>query len=153
MGDIVCENVPVVTLDKGSPFEENCSWMLQSACERDSKADKCYQWLDDDEIFAACRRLGLGKDDIMPVTVVGHPNVRAVGTSGKRSVMMACCIALSMSDPEGLDGLWKMLKDYKLHKEYWDILELVGANSKEVAAPQPQKKQFGFARKAQDQDS
>lgn len=125
--DIVCKNVPVVTMDKSSEFEENASWMLQTACDSGSKADALYEYTDDPDIMAACRSLGLGKDEVNIVRLKNMKNVRAVGASGKRSTMLACVVAMSLNDPDGLDDLWEGLRMYKIHRQYWDILEMIKA--------------------------
>merc|ERR1740120_620283 len=55
--------------------------------------------------------------------------LKAVGLSGKRSIMLACVLAMSMNDPDGLEDLWEGLRTYKLHRQYWELLESVkGAN-------------------------
>jgi len=132
--DLVCGNVPVVSMDSDSPFDQHCSWMIQTAADSESKADKCYEYCDDEKIEKACHRLGFSSHDIVVASVLGHPSVIAVGASGKRSVMMACVVAMSMRDPEGLDDLWKDLRFYKIHKLYWEVLELVKANTTQFSS-------------------
>merc|ERR1712129_284921 len=99
---------------------------------------------------------GLGADDIFVARVDGNSKVRAVGTTGKRSVMLACTVALSMNDPNGLEALWKMLRQYKLHKEYYEMLDLVDANSTEYyakAGKSSKDEWSGSKRKREDKDA
>ena len=44
---IVCKNVPVVTLEKTSPFDANVSWMLQTACDSYLKVDRLFKYIAD----------------------------------------------------------------------------------------------------------
>lgn len=123
--DVVCGNVPVVALDKSSDFEENAAWMIQSACESSGRADSLYEWSEDEDILSECRRLGMNKDDLGIVRLRESARLRAVGVSGKRSIMVACVIAMSIADPDGLEPLWEGLRNFKLHRKYWDVMEMV----------------------------
>lgn len=130
--DIVCGNVPVVSMEKDSIFDENASSMLQAACNSTSKADGLYVDCNEQQIMASCRRLGLDDDCIVSVRLRDHAwnSVKAVGVSGKRSVMMACTVAMSIHDPDGLEELWEYLRSYKLHREYYELLEMVKDSGK-----------------------
>merc|ERR1712217_315016 len=50
-------------------------------------------------------------------------HLKAVGTSGKRSVMLSCVVALALEDGEALSDLWKELRAYKLDKPFVDLLQ------------------------------
>ncbi|CAK0814158.1 unnamed protein product [Prorocentrum cordatum] len=108
--DVVCRNVPVVCLNKASDFEENAAWMIQATSDGTGRADSLYEYCNDSDVMSACRKLGLGKDEICIVRLREHKELRAVGTSGKRSTMLACVIALSLADPDGLEDLWAGLR-------------------------------------------
>jgi len=114
----------VLTLDKTSVFHENVSWMLQSALSSSGKADSLYEYCDDDDIVAECRRLGLREEDLSLVRLKQSnlKHVKAVGTTGKRSVMLAVVVALALEDGDALGELWKELRDYKLDKPFVDLL-------------------------------
>lgn len=140
--NFVCGGVPVLTLDKSSVFHENASWMLQSALSSSGKADSLYQYCEDEDIQWECRRLGLRDEDLSLVRLrqQGLSHVKAVGTTGKRSVMLAVVVALALEDGDALDGLWKELKDYKLDGHFVDLLRsgrqtLSGDQDGDVSAP------------------
>merc|ERR1712241_780979 len=90
--DIICGLVPVIDLDKSSIFHESVSWLLQTAMDSGGKADSCYQYCDDREIMAVCRReLDLTDQEVGLVSVKRSDlkHIKAVGTAGKRSVMLS----------------------------------------------------------------
>lgn len=120
----VCGKVPVLELESSSIFHENVSWMLQSALGSSSKADSLYEYCDDADIMAACRLQGLRKDDvgIVRVRLAEFNHIKAVGTTGKRSIMLAVTVALALHDEEGMDDLWTDLREYKLNRPFWDLL-------------------------------
>mmetsp|Transcript_78603 Transcript_78603/g.230643 ORF Transcript_78603/g.230643 Transcript_78603/m.230643 type:complete len:216 (+) Transcript_78603:40-687(+) len=149
--DVVCGNVPVVSMEKGSVFDENASWMIQSALSSSEKAGALYEYCEDEDIQDACRRLGMSKDEVMAVRLKRMKSVRAVGVSGKRSVMLACVIAMSLHDPDGLEELWEALRSYKLHRHYWEVLELIKDSSRPTASSNADSKWTG-KRKWEDDD-
>merc|ERR1719491_1964395 len=72
------------------------------------------------------RKLGLSSDDLGIVRLKAKElqHVKAVGTTGKRSVMLAVVVALALEDPDNtMDGLWKELREYKLGKAFVRLLE------------------------------
>merc|ERR1719210_1045040 len=92
--EIVCERIPVLGLEKASIFQEYASWLLQTAMSSSGKADALYEYCDDREIITECNRLGLGEQDVGLVRLKQENlrNVKAVGTSGKRSTMLALVV-------------------------------------------------------------
>lgn len=121
----VCKDVPVLTLDKSSVFSENASWMLQSALASTGKADSLYEYCDDRDILRECRRLGLRDDELAIVCVRQRElrHVKAVGTSGKRSVMLAVVVALALQHGFDLKAMCRELRAYRLDER--DFLALI----------------------------
>lgn len=121
----VCRGVPVLTLDKVSVFYENASWMLQSALSSSGKAELLYEYFEDGDILAECCRLGLKGEDLSLVRLRDNDlkHVKAVGTTGKRSVMLAIVVALALEDDRKLGGLWNDLREYELDKAFVGLLE------------------------------
>lgn len=125
----VCDDVPVITLDKSCIFHENVSWLLQSALDATGKADSLYEYIDDAKIFSEARRYGFPKEEVSVVRLKAKElrHIRAVGTNGKRSVMLSVVVALAMHAPPGaMDALGKELRDYKLDKAFAHLLESGG---------------------------
>ena len=79
--------MPVVTLDKRSPFDANVSWMLQNACENYLKVDRHFKYIEDASVQKACKKLGL--QDFSVMQLCEYPKVKAVGHGGKRACTMA----------------------------------------------------------------
>lgn len=120
----VCGGIPVLTLDKSSVFNDNVSWMLQTALSSTAKADSLYVVCDDKGISAECRQLGLRDDDLTIASLKnGLRHVKAVGTTGKRSVMMAVVVALALEKGDELGELWKELRAYKLDAPFVEVLQ------------------------------
>merc|ERR1719221_863226 len=92
--DIVCDQIPVLGLEKASIFQEYASWLLQTAMSSSGKADSLYEYCEDREVLTECNRLGLSEQDVGLVRLKegNLRNVRAVGTSGKRSTMLALVV-------------------------------------------------------------
>eukprot|EP00747_Dinoflagellata_sp_TGD_P081278 gnl/TRDRNA2_/TRDRNA2_161231_c0_seq3.p1 gnl/TRDRNA2_/TRDRNA2_161231_c0~~gnl/TRDRNA2_/TRDRNA2_161231_c0_seq3.p1 ORF type:complete len:248 (+),score=33.94 gnl/TRDRNA2_/TRDRNA2_161231_c0_seq3:95-745(+) len=113
--------VPVVCLDKSSTFHENASWMLQSASASGGKADSLYEYDNDRQIIDTCKRnvAGLSEQDISLVHFRENAlqDIKAVGTSGKRSVMLSCVVALVLNNRCD-NGLYKDLKSYGIERDF-----------------------------------
>mmetsp|Transcript_50467 Transcript_50467/g.80095 ORF Transcript_50467/g.80095 Transcript_50467/m.80095 type:complete len:353 (+) Transcript_50467:77-1135(+) len=132
--EFVCEKIPVVTLDKSSPFDEYASWMLQGALGITGKAASTYDHFYDDEITEECFKLGYRDQDICMVRCREGEfrNLAAVGVSGKRSVMLAVVIAACLEDPENdMDELWTGLISYRLNRKFDAILRNCHATQRE----------------------
>lgn len=88
-------DIPIVGLDKASGFHEFASWLLQTALGWSGKADAIFTYDDDEDIIQACKDTGLTANEIAIAKVKQQPwtGLRAVGTSGKRSIMFALVIA------------------------------------------------------------
>lgn len=108
--NIICGGIPVITLDKACVFHENVSWMLQSALNASGKADSLYEYCDDEKVIAEGKKLGLSEDELSIVRLKAKElrHVKAVGTTGKRSVMLAVVVEL---------------RSYKLDKAFIGLLE------------------------------
>jgi len=130
--DVVANGIPVVTMDATSPLHENASWMLQTALDSVNKADSLYEYCQDAAVEAECRRLGLSSEEIALVRVKqeGLQDVKAVGTTGKRSVMLAVTIALLMHTETPMKPLWQELKAYKLDQMFLALVQSTEAPAK-----------------------
>ena len=98
---IVCEGVPVVTLEKGTPFEQNASWLLQIAMDSHSKANSLFDHTGanmEKNIVSECLCRGIVQDEnnLCIGAAQGRPECVAVGTSGKRSMMIALEVSLAL---------------------------------------------------------
>lgn len=118
---VVCGMVPVLDLDKSSIFHENVSWLLQTAMDSSGKADSLYDFCNDREIIAACRKeIRLSDQDIGLVQLKRNDlqHIRAVGTAGKRSIMLAVVVALVLHNEVQCDDLQAEVWAYdrKLYK-------------------------------------
>ena len=121
---IVCKNVPVVTLEKTSPFDANVSWMLQAACDSYLKVDRLFMYIEDAKIDKACKKLGL-YNNFFIMRLFNFPAVKAVGHGGKRACTMACVVAISLHYPNNLTEFWATLKLYNLQQQYSDLGKLI----------------------------
>ena len=96
---IVCEGVPVVTLKKGTPFGQNASWLLQIAMDSGSKANSLWNPTDmEKNIKSECLCRGIVQDEkgLWIAAAKGRPECVAVGTSGKRSMMIGLVVSLAL---------------------------------------------------------
>jgi len=120
----VCGRIPVLTLDTASLFHEHVSEMLQSALSSGDKADSLYAYCEDRDIRLDCRRTGFRDDDLMAARLKqeGFQWVRAVGTTGKRSLMLALVVALAIEKEDLLDELWALLRSYHIHTHFAEVL-------------------------------
>lgn len=113
--DVVLGSVPVVSLDPESVFSENVSWLLQTALDLCGKADSCFVYDEDPRIMAACSRdLGLSPHEMGVVRMKEEEvrHIKAVGVSGKRSMMLAVFVAHCLHDPEALDRIFDDVQSY-----------------------------------------
>eukprot|EP00747_Dinoflagellata_sp_TGD_P197320 gnl/TRDRNA2_/TRDRNA2_68549_c0_seq1.p1 gnl/TRDRNA2_/TRDRNA2_68549_c0~~gnl/TRDRNA2_/TRDRNA2_68549_c0_seq1.p1 ORF type:complete len:517 (+),score=82.82 gnl/TRDRNA2_/TRDRNA2_68549_c0_seq1:86-1636(+) len=118
----------VFSMDVASAFHENASVMLQAVTNNFKKADSLYEYIDDRQIYAACKRdLGLSEYHLSLAQLTCPPfkGVKAVGTSGKRSVMVALVLAVALEvDENQLEDLWEVLRTYKLNRSFDDLVRL-----------------------------
>lgn len=96
--NIILGNVPVVNLEAWSPFEQSASWLIQAATGTTGKADGLYEYIDDKRIELELRDSGLTAYDFMAARLKSRPDIVAVGTNGKRSIMLALTVALALRD-------------------------------------------------------
>jgi len=109
---IVLKSVPVVEMSTDSIFHGNASWLLQAATGSSGKADGLYEYFQDREIASACvRELGLSKDELSIARLKTRHDILVVGTNGKRSVMIALCIALALRDAAAAQSIDKDIRD------------------------------------------
>jgi len=121
---IVCQNVPVVTLGKMSVFQESASSLLQAALSSESKADALYEYCNDKEILTECGGLGFQKEELFIARFRQLKDVKAVGTTGKRSTMIALIVALVLQDKISDQTLMKAVRDYDrtLEKPFLELI-------------------------------
>lgn len=97
--NVVCNCVPVIDLAPHSIFHGNASWLLQAASGSCGKADGLFEYFQDRDVMAAChQKLKLTKDELSIARLKSRPDLIAVGTTGKRSVMLALCLVLAWDD-------------------------------------------------------
>lgn len=108
------QEIPIVEMDKDSVWSQNVSWMIQTATAVEGKAESQYEYIDDRGINGELRALGIDPEECLAAELVRQDlrHLKAVGMSGKRSVMMACVVALYRDS-----GRYTMK-----HKEFWDGL-------------------------------
>merc|ERR1719245_2225246 len=96
---IILGQVPVVGLDKLSVFQESASWLLQEVVASEGKAGSLYEVIDDSTIYAKCGEMGISKEEtaIARCTATGLEDVVAVGTTGKRSIMLSLVFGVLIS--------------------------------------------------------
>lgn len=122
----VAPKIPVVTLEPSCVLHENVSWMLQTALNMSAKADSVYEYIEDVDILRECETtLGLTKQDIGLVRFKREDlqGVKAIGTTGKRSVMLALVIALVLHRDDPHEALWKELREYSLDKAFLSLIQ------------------------------
>jgi len=122
----VCDTIPVLTLDTASLFNEHVAAMLQAALSSGAKADSLYGYFADRDVDAACRRIGLRPDDVMVARVKQEDfsHVKAVGTTGKRSVVLALVVGLAL-DQGIVAELMEMLRSYNIDRRFEELMEYV----------------------------
>lgn len=127
---LVGDGVPVVDMDKDSVFSSNVSWLIQEALGCSGRAEGQFEYCDDRAITQECEALGFGKDDVSIARLSKDElnHLKVVGVNGKRSVMMACLVAL-YRDPGrhtmNHKAFWKALEEYELDKAWECILATV----------------------------
>eukprot|EP00439_Symbiodinium_sp_Y106_P085749 s538_g29.t1 len=119
--NIVNSNVPVVELATHSIFHGNASWLLQAATGSCGKADGLYEYCQDKEVTSICvRDLRIARQSIeIEINHVrcsatlrkDRPDIVAVGTNGKRSVMFALCVMLALLDTKAANALERDIRD------------------------------------------
>lgn len=102
---IVGRDIPVITMENKSTFSSNAAWMLQTASGESCKAEQVYDCLESGETFdrinRACQQAGLVDKYPAAVCVLKNkPDVIGVGTSGKRTMMMAMAIAICLRNQQ-----------------------------------------------------
>lgn len=122
----VLDNVPVVSLESESPFYEHASWLLQTSLQSTAKADSLYEFVEDrDVIKKFTRELNLSADE-MSIVRIKDPefqDVMAIGTNGKRSVMLAIVIAILLRPKKTMiTSVWKELKAIGLDETFVELV-------------------------------
>lgn len=121
---IVCGNVPVITLEKGTSFDLNASWLLQNAMGSHAKADSLYESCPtsphERRIVSECIRRGLATSEIELWIVMarGREECVAVGTCGKRSMMLSLVVALALHSGDGYKLCLEELESLSLREPF-----------------------------------
>lgn len=116
---IIDGSVPVLGLDKASMLDEYASWLLQIAARSEGKASSLYDYIHDDRILARCRSLGLSTHEvgIAQMKRKGMEHIKAVGTCGKRSIMISLVIALVINNEADIESIRKAVLGYQAELE------------------------------------
>jgi len=138
--DIICGNVPVVSLDNTSIFSENVSWLLQTALDCYGKADSCFAYDDDKKVLAECQEtLGLSEHEagIVRLRRDDLKHIKAVGTNGKRSIMLAAVVAYGIHSEDGLASFESQIQPFSpcLWQAFLRLIE----NARQAAGRQRRK--------------
>ena len=134
--EFVCGRVPVVTLDTDSVFHGSVSLMLQAAVSSGGKVDSLFEYCEDADILAGCRSAGHRADDIMVARVIRQEHVRAVGASGKRSIMLALVVALALDNKKRIGDLWELMESCNLSTRFAEVLRYAAAAMRKRAGPE-----------------
>jgi len=127
---LLSNNIPVVTLDRGSVFDLNASWLLQNTVGLYQKADSLYEDAPRSsqykKIISECLQRGLATSDqeLWVVRLTKKPECVAVGTCGKRSVMMALVVAAAIC-PGGQRIALEDLEEMELRRPYEKLMVAV----------------------------
>jgi len=133
---IVCGSIPIVDMpNQGSIFGEHVSWLLQAAMGADSKASSLMKYIEDfDETpetrtaYDACAaQCGLTEQDMGMVSLAGlGTTVLAVGSSGKRSSMLAAIIAIALEDKGHLVDIEDQIQLMapNLVRPFYDLIDM-----------------------------
>lgn len=118
-------------LDRGSVFDLNASWLLQNSVGMYQKADSLYEDCPPggqySSIVSECIHRGLADSDqeLWVVRLTRQRSCVAVGTCGKRSVMMALVVAAGLHPPGGYRMKMEDLEDMELRRPYERLMQVV----------------------------
>lgn len=123
---MVCGDVLIIGVGRGSRFQEHASWMLQTVLGRAGKADAALNFCQEQDVTAACKELGFSSEEIGLVRLWDpeFSGIRVVGTGGKRSVMLAVVIALALRGVGKLNDLWTEVHEYDLEEPFSRIISI-----------------------------
>ncbi|CAJ1363765.1 unnamed protein product [Effrenium voratum] len=127
----IVQGTPLVDMSKDSTFSANVSWLMQEALGSSGRAEGQFEFCSDRRIEKECQRLGFDSEDIQVARLTRDDlqHLKAIGVAGKRSVMMACVIAL-YRDPGrhtmNHKSFWQALQDYELDKPFERLMDSAG---------------------------
>ena len=114
----------VVELEKSSIFSKHTSWMLQSVVSEERRVDAFLQYVEDEEVLCGCDVAGISRDSVMVGRLRGTA-VKAVGATGKRSLVLALVLSSVLSsvlrDRRGHRELSKLLHSYGIYSEFAEL--------------------------------
>merc|ERR1740130_1303445 len=124
--DVVCKEVPVVTLDKDGDalaqfFYTNAAGMLQQCFASCNSADSLYSYVEDKIIDKECVEMGYRRDHIMigkSIPSADGTPVYGVGTGGKRTTLFAMVVALALRKGKEYTLLQGYFDEYDKEKRY-----------------------------------
>lgn len=136
---VINGEVPVVSLDKASPFDQYAAWMLQLASDDFSKAERLMLTPNgmnpiERGLVQTCKKaciVGHG-DEVGTVASRDFKDTIAIGISGKRSMMLSLSLALCCRDPERLRKAKVELRELKLESSYLRLVDAMKSMQKEA---------------------
>mmetsp|Transcript_67788 Transcript_67788/g.107455 ORF Transcript_67788/g.107455 Transcript_67788/m.107455 type:complete len:486 (-) Transcript_67788:44-1501(-) len=133
---MVCKSVPVITLQKSSPFtHERLSWLLSTAMAQERSPDYLLEQCNDtrahpflEKVQRACEiDLNLQTHEISIVKVADLPltEVLGVGTSGRQSSILAAIVAIALRDEGQLEDIRDFFRDShrELERPFYDLIK------------------------------
>jgi len=128
----VIDNVPIVSIGKGTDFESNAAPLLQSAMQDHVKAESLYENCDQHPEArrlakeARKRQIVSSLREIAFVRPRGREVPLAAGLQGKRSLMLALVFALCSQDKSCFDRCDTLLRSYALNQPFKRLMEESG---------------------------
>jgi len=128
----VIDNVPIVSIGKGTDFESNAAPLLQSAMQDHVKAESLYENCDQHPEArrlakeARKRQIVSSLREIAFVRPRGREVPLAAGLQGKRSLMLALAFALCSQDKSCFDRCDTLLRAYALNQPFKRLMEESG---------------------------
>ena len=126
---LVCDRVPVLSINKPSVLPGFVSWLLQMALSSEERADSLYEYCEDDEIADACVQLGFKRADLLIVrlTQEGLCHIKAVGANGKRSAILAAVVACLLCEVIGHKALLEKVcrENSSLHEPLMSLIRRI----------------------------
>merc|ERR1740139_100966 len=117
--------IPMISLDIASVFHEHVLSMLQAAVGSGQKAESLYEYCEDEHIAAHYHRQGIRDCDIMLAQMKKKSlkDMKAVGLSGKRSVVFGLVLRLALEKDDDLHDLRGFLDTYSLKGKFSELLK------------------------------
>jgi len=131
---VIRGDIPMIDIPKDNPLDQCASNLLQTVTGSTSKVASLFDYTDGDNdpdfkaIMKQCLSMGHGKEYIMParMRISGCEDIRGVGLSGKRSVMVALTVAMVIHQKMDIEDLLKEVCEYEpaLEEPFKDICRI-----------------------------